>query len=288
MNSKIETFSNNLYFFLKERENDVALYFSVSNTLNEARKNDEIMLFEKKNLEKVKKEIGKIQKDKKIKDTKGLKSRLKQFKSEIGELVDYDGTFLSSKIPIINPKLSPKGTTDQEVVATRQTNNPITRGYRVYWGESVESEDDVINEIDMEGAFGYEETKDMDGKNTFNFLKNKMGLEPEDAKDRTEKFGKDIKDKREKRTPKQIKSKENFIGTFNLFEKRKITEKKNEEARKLIEDILVSKKKSDGDVSKKESKVSKTLVNNVKSLKKLADKEGIELGELIKMIKKGE
>ncbi len=64
------------------------------------------MLFEKKNLEKVKKEIGKIQKDKKIKDTKGLKSRLKQFKSEIGELVDYDGTFLSSKIPIINPKLS--------------------------------------------------------------------------------------------------------------------------------------------------------------------------------------
>ena len=64
MNSKIEAFSNNLYFFLKERENDVALYFSVSNTLNEARKNDEIMLFEKKNLEKVKKEIGKIQKDK--------------------------------------------------------------------------------------------------------------------------------------------------------------------------------------------------------------------------------
>ena len=86
----------------------------------------------------------------------------------------------------------------------------------------------------------------------------------------------------------KIKSKENFIGTFNLFEKRKITEKKNEEARKLIEDILVSKKKSDGDVSKKESKVSKTLVNNVKSLKKLADKEGIELSELIKMIKKGE
>ena len=288
MNSKIETFSNNLYFFLKERENDVALYFSVSNTLNEARKNDEIMLFEKKNLEKVKKEIGKIQKDKKIKDTKGLKSRLKQFKSEIGELVDYDGTFLSSKIPIINPKLSPKGTTDQEVVATRQTNNPITRGYRVYWGESVESEDDVISEIDMEGAFGYEETKDMDGKNTFNFLKKKLGLEPEDAKDRTEKFGKDITDKKEKRTPKKIKSKENFIGTFNLFEKRKITEKKNEEARKLIEDILVLKKKSDGDVSKKESKVSKTLVNNVKSLKKLADKEGIELSELIKLIKKGE
>ena len=56
----------------------------------------------------------------------------------------------------------------------------------------------------------------------------------------------------------------------------------------LLKTFWYQKKKSDGDVSKKESKISKTLVNNVKSLKKLADKEGIELGELIKMIKKGE
>ena len=107
MNNKIETFSNNYYFFLKEREDDVALYFSISNTLNEARKNDEVMIFEKKNVEKIKKEIKKIQKEKKLKNTKDLKSHLKNFKGEIGELVDYDGTFLSSKIPIINPKLSP-------------------------------------------------------------------------------------------------------------------------------------------------------------------------------------
>ena len=286
MNNKIETFSNNYYFFLKEREDDVALYYSISNTLNEARKNDEIMIFEKKNVEKIKKEIKKIQKEKKLKNTEDLKSRLKNFKGEIGELVDYDGTFLSSKIPIINPKLSPIKTTDQEVVATRQTNNPVTRGYRVYYGESIE--DGPVLEVDMEGAFGYEETKDMDGKKTFKYLVKNMGMEPEDAKDRTEKFGKDIKDKKEKNTPKKIKSKKDFVGTFNLFEKRKIEEKRNEDARKLIEDILVQKNKRDSDITKKEPKMSNTFLNNIKSLKKMADKEGISLGDLIKMIKKDE
>lgn len=286
MNNRFETFSNNYYFFLKEREDDIALYFSVSNTLNEARKNDEIMLFEKKNLEKVKKEVKKIQKEKKIKNTDGMKSHLKNFKGEIGELVDYDGTFLSSKIPIINPKLSPIKTTDQEVVGTRQTNNPVTRGYRVYYGESVE--DGPVLEIDMDGVFGWEETKDMDGKKTFKYLVKKMGMEPEDAKDRTEKFGKDIRDKKEKKTPKKIKSKKDFIGTFNLFEKRKIEEKRNEEGRKLIEDILVQKNKRDSDITKKEPKISKTFLNNIKSLKKMADKEGISLGDLVKMIKKDE
>jgi hypothetical protein len=286
MNNKIETFSNNYYFFLKEREDDIALYYSVSNTLSEARKNDKVILFEKKNLPKVKQEIKKIQKVKKIKNTDEMKSHLKNFKGEIGELVDYDGTFLSSKIPIINPKLSPIKTTDQEVVATRQTNNPVTRGYRVYYGESIE--DGPVLEIDMDGAFGWDETKNMDGKKTFKYLVKNMGMEPEDAKDRTEKFGKDIKDKKEKNTPKKIKNKKSFIGTFNLFEKRKIEEKKNEDARKLIEDILVQKNKKDSDITKKETKISKTFLNNLKSLKKMADKEGISLGELVKMIKKDE
>ena len=265
-----EFYSSPYYFFLRDKGDKYSLYFSVEGTLTEARKKDEVIHFKKEGGDKVKKHLKKIAKEKKIKTTKELKTDLE-------ELVNLDGALSNSKIPILDPKLHPKKTMDQTVAAARITNDPITRGYRVYWGESVESEDDVISEIDMEGAFGYEETKDMDGKNTFNFLKKKLGLEPEDAKDRTEKFGKDITDKKEKRTPKKIKSKENFIGTFNLFEKIKITE-----------NILVSKKKSDGDVSKKESKVSKTLVNNVKSLKKLADKEGIELSELIKMIKKGE
>ena len=262
------------------------LYYSVSNTLNEARKNDEILIFEKKNGKKLTKELNKIKNEKKIKSTKELKSHMTDFKKEIGELVDYDGTFLSSKIPIFNPKLSPNKTTDQEVVATRQTNNPVTRGYRVYYGESIE--DGPILEIDMEGAFGWEETKNMDGKHTYKFLKDKLGLDDENAKDRTEKFGKDINDKKEKNTPKQIKKKNNFIGTFNLFEKKKIKDVKNNEAKKLIEDILLNKKKDNDKMSNKDGKISKTLSNNIKTLKKMADKEGVSVNDLIKIFKNNE
>jgi fructose-1,6-bisphosphatase len=39
----------------------------------------------------------------------------------------------------------------------------VTRGYRTYYGESGEDE---ISEVDLSGAFGYEETKNMDGKKT--------------------------------------------------------------------------------------------------------------------------
>ena len=51
---------------------------------------------------------------------------------------------------------------------------------------------------------------------------------------------------------------------------------------------MVQKNKKDSDITKKETKMSKTFLNNLKSLKKMADKEGISLGELVKMIKKDE
>ena len=37
----------------------------------------------------------------------------------------------------------------------------------------------------MKDAFGYVETKDMDGKETFKFLVKKMGMTPDEAKKRT-------------------------------------------------------------------------------------------------------
>lgn len=102
-------------------------------------------------------------------------------KDELEELVDFDGSFLSSKIPIHNPYLSPKSTTDQEVVGTRQTNNPVTRGYRVYWGEGEEETDEVINETDFSDAFGYEETKDKNGPETFKTFVKDLGLDKQEA-----------------------------------------------------------------------------------------------------------
>ena len=69
----------------------------------------------------------------------------------------------------------------------RITNDPVTRGYRVYYGESEECSDEVINEVDYSEAFGYEETKDMDFKDTVKTLK-EMGVE--NAIERAKQFGK--------------------------------------------------------------------------------------------------
>ena len=70
-------------------------------------------------------------------------------KSEIDELVDYDGTMNNSKYPPINWGLTQKNITDKIVPATRMPGNPVTRGYRRYYGESVTDEDKIVNEVDL-------------------------------------------------------------------------------------------------------------------------------------------
>jgi len=213
-------------------------------------------------------------------------------KSEIEELVDYDGTFLSSKVPILNPKLAPKGTTDQEVVQNRQTNNPVTRGYRVYWGESEDEEGNVVSEIDISGTFGGEETQDLNGPQTFNKFFKDFELPAEEAAERTRQQGKEP-DPREhkkklKRVPKKIKKNKNYIDTLTLVERRKIEEERKEKMRKMVEDMVLGKKSNDKEVNKKNSAMSKLLTKNLESIKKIAEKEGISVSELIKILKKGE
>jgi hypothetical protein len=50
-----EYFKNPYYFFLKEGKDNITLYFSVSNTLTEARKKDEEIKFKKKDKDTVEK-----------------------------------------------------------------------------------------------------------------------------------------------------------------------------------------------------------------------------------------
>jgi len=64
--------------------------------------------------------------------------------------------------------------------------------------------------------------------------------------------------------------------------------------KKMIDEILLDKKKKSGDVVKKdsnednESPISKILLRNIESIKKIAEKEGIDLNKLIKHLKEGE
>jgi len=267
INTDQEFYSSPYYFLLREKKEKYSLYFSVEENLNEARKKDEVIHFEKSQVGKVKNHLKKVVKDKKTKTTKGLKKDLE-------ELVNLDGALSNSKIPILDPRLHPKKTMDQTVAAARITNDPISRGYRTYYGESVEE----IDEVDMSGAFGYEETEDMDGEETVKYLVKKMGMEPDEAKERTKQKGQDPTGDKDKKSP-YYKDK-NFItrATLSEIQKQKMI--------KVVEDILMGKKNSDNsEVGKKESEVSKVLKKNISSLKKQAEKEGLSLAELLKMLK---
>ena len=262
-----EFYSSPYYFLLREKKDKYSLYFSVEGNLNEAREKDEVIHFEKSKGDKVKKHLKKVTKEKKIKSTKGLKKDLE-------ELVNLDGALSNSKIPILDPRLHPQKTMDQTVAAARITNDPISRGYRTYYGESVEDSDMPR----IAKPFGWEETEDMDGEETFKYLVKKMGMDPDEAKERTKQKGQDPTGEKDKKSP-YYKDK-NFItrATLSEIQKQKMI--------KVVEDILMNKKNSDNsEVGKKDLETSKVLKNNISALKKQAEKEGVTLSDLLKMFK---
>ena len=274
-----EYYNNGNYFLLKENYKTITLYYSVADTLSESRKTDDKITFKKSSETNVKKSIGDILKTKTKLTKDKVKKKFEKIKSdgEMDELVDSDGTLLGSNIPIINQRNTTKDTTDQRVTKSNVANNPLTRGYRVYWGESEDEKDNVVSEVDYSDAFGYEETKDMDYNDTVGTLDD-MGVD--DPIGRAEEMGKD---------PKLDKKK--LKGSFTkqrLSEKEKIDEIQRNKMVKMVEDILMSKKKKDNnDVisSKSKKPISSFLTKNLSSIKKLAEKEGISLSELIKMLK---
>ena len=308
INFNTEYFGNNCYFYMKDRGDKISLYYNVAETLTESRKSDDKIDFDKKDEKKVKGVVSSAMKTKSKVTKKALDKKLKGIKSkkEIDELVDEDGSLLGSRIPYINQTLSPKKTTDQTVAASRTTNDPVMRGYRVYYGESenkgnnIVSEEssicpehvspsgkittmcpddddyqinygkNAVNEVDYSEAFGYEETKDMDYNNTVKTLK-KMGVD--NPVERAKQFGKLPKQKREDGELKQ-----------RLSEKETLEERQHRLMKKMVEDILTKKTKDNSDIIKNTG-VSKILKKNLKAIKNIADKEGISINMLIKALK---
>jgi hypothetical protein len=275
INFNTEYFSNNYYFFLKDRGDKISLYYSVADTLTESRKKDDKIDFDKKDTKKIKDVMSKVLKSKKKVSKDDLTKTLKNVKSktEIEEFVDEDGTMLTSRIPYINTALSPRKTMDQTVPMARTTNDPVTRGYRVYYGEGEEKNGKMINEVDYSEAFGYIETKDMDYNNTVETLA-KMGVE--NPEERAQEFGKLPKQKKHDGKLKQ-----------RLSEKDTIEEQQKQQMTKMVEDILTKKSKDDSGVIKNNG-ISKILMKNLQAIKKIAEKEGISINMLIKSLKSNE
>lgn len=226
-----EYFDSRYYFLLREKKDSAHLWFSVSETLREAREQDDYVKFPKNMVDRVQKYLDKLVKVKKSKSQK-------EIKSELEELVDGDGTLNTSRIPILDPRLFPKKTMDQTVVATTQPGGYLfraTRGGRTYYSES------EVKEVNVSGAFGWEETKDLTPKQTVKKLK-KMGVD--NPVERAKEFGKDPKINQEKKT-------KGSDMKIRLQEKELMDEHRKKQMEDLVKEILFHKKKSTKDLSKK-------------------------------------
>jgi hypothetical protein len=208
---------------------------------------------------------------------------------EMTEFVTSDGTFAGSNIPMLDQGMHPRKTMDQTVITTRQTNNPVVRGYRVYYGESIENDDEnILDEIDMSGAFGEDETKnDKTYKECMETME-KLGIEDLFERDeRCKVFGFD------KTLDKQLKREKKQGECKNCFTKKRLSEIEREKMVRMIDEIILNKKNKSGDVVKKDSEIDDTPVNkiltrNLQSIKRIAEKEGISINHLIKILKTSE
>jgi hypothetical protein len=136
----------------------------------------------------------------------------------------------------------------------------------------------------------------MDGNETFKYLVDEMGMSEDEAKERCQQFGKDWTGKRDEKS--EFYDDKNFImkGTISEIQKQKMI--------KVVEDILMGKKKTDNsDVTKKKEDKSDVVKNklpntidelpllirkNLKTLLNHVEKNGYSKEDLIKLIKKGE
>jgi hypothetical protein len=210
-----EYFDNKYYFLLREKKDGGHLWFAVSNTLTEARKKEAYIKVPKEMIKKIQKHLDRLIKSKKSKTTQELNS-------ELGEIVNSDGVMQSSSIPILDPRLHPKKTMDQTVVATTQPGDFLARSSRGFGARG------YMGEEDLSKAFGYEETKDLPPKKTVKKLKS-MGVD--NAVERAKEFGKDPSLNQDLKEP-------DSEMRIRITEKEKIQEIQKIKMEKLVRNIM--------------------------------------------------
>lgn len=293
-----EYFSNEHYFYLKDRGDKFSVYYSVGKTLKESKDQDSEIVFLKEDLNKVKNFIKKIissgkkfTKDQLKKIFNKIQKKEGDVKTdgELDEFVGSDGSFLGSNIPMLNQRQVTKNTTDQTVRMTKASQFPYIR---VYYGESEEEDDNLLSEINMEDAFGYEETEDAKSYKEASEILKKMGVkDPFERNERLETMGFDPE------YDEQLEDLKKSGFCKDCFSKRRLSELEKRKMQKMLDEILLSKKNKSNDVVKTkknddkdndDSVISKLLVRNIEAIKRVAEKEGVSIDKLIKHLKTGE
>ena len=214
------------------------------------------------------------------------KYKEKETDSELAEFVDADGSLLGSNIPMLDQQMHPHKTLDQTVKMARANQWPY---YKRYYGESVEGNDEnLLDEVDQSESFGFEETENVSTYDEADeIFKDELGVEDDmEREERVKRLGFD------RNLDKQLKNEKKRGMCKNCFTKRRLSELEKQKMTDLIDEILVKKRKKSNDVVPKDdsedSPVSKILIRNIESIKKIADKEGISINKLIKHLKEGE
>ncbi len=220
------------------------------------------------------------------------KHKEKKSGGEIDELVNSDGSMIGKSTPMLDLGMHPRKTMDQTVIATRQTNNPAVRGYRVYWGESEEKDDEkILDEYDLGPTFAYDETEDVSTYDEADEVLIDLGIEdPFERHERLEVLGFDPN------LDKQLKQEKKRGECKKCFTKRRLSELEKQKMNKMIDEILIGKKNNNNDFVTKtkedededKSPISKILMRNIESIKRIAEKEGISLNKLLKHFKESE
>jgi len=194
----------------------------------------------------------------------------KYSESELQELVNADGTFINKNIPLLQQNTYPKKTTDQTVAMGRQAINTLTQGYRRYYGESHNNEK-PLTEVDYSDVFGWDEVKNAKNYKQAKEILQKMGIEdPVELDSRLSEFG------------------------FEPEYDNNVRRLSEIEINNMIDEIILTKKNNDDDIVKKNSDLDtdkpivNVLIRNVKAIKKIAEKENININKIIKILKTGE
>jgi len=287
-----EYFNSPYYFFCKDKGNKIAIYFSVSNTISESRKNDEVIVVDREIFKDIQKIISNIlNSGKKLSKQyihKLLSSKSKsnnKSNGEIDELVNPDGSIIGSNIPILNQRNLAKKTMDQTVKMARSNQFPY---FRWYWNESKENNSDkLLDEVDQSETFGFEETEYVSTYDKADeIFKDELGVENDIERDeRVKRLGFD------RNLDKQLRNEKKRGKCKNCFTKRRLSEfvKQN------VDEMIFSKKAKEKEFVKKNklddsenSVMSRLLIRNIEAIKRLAEKENIKIEKLIKHLKQGE
>jgi len=273
------------YFRLEDGKDKISLYYSVSETISEAKGKDNKIDFDKTSESELKKLIKKILDSGKKLNPKDvynslfkLKNKSKNNKTkkeggEIEELVDDDGTFSTSNIPILDMGQHTSWTQDMRAALIRQAGSTFPFKARIYYSES-EEEQEIIDEEDFFGAYGYKEIEGEDVKTFKGCISVFKDLEIENPFERYERcmtFG--------------------FDPELDKDHQQRIVELKKEKMKNILDELLLTKKSDEKEISKKDSEneddsvIYKLLLRNIESIKKIAEKENIDISKLIKKLK---